>query len=249
MKIAIGTTLWKRHDVAKLLLEHYARIRDLVADEVELVLISVGSEGDVTKDLSEKSGWQYDEFPNDPRHLPLKFSRMAQLAREHSPDAFMGVGSDDFMDERMVRVWAKKLREGFEYIGQLDYYEISLRHKQAILWQGYRGPRAGETVGPFRLMSTRLLDAIDWTPWVSNGKPRGHDKEMRKRVLRLAGDKVATLTMDQEGGYHCFGIQASTNLTSWAGILRARGVRLVSFDEALSSATPAQRSAIADLQI
>ena len=89
MTLGILTTLWKRHAIAHIVLEHYAHM-DL--SPVHSVRLAVGSEGDVSRSLAEEAGWEYLEHDN----LPLSDKWNAGMAAlKGRVDAVLIVGSDD----------------------------------------------------------------------------------------------------------------------------------------------------------
>uniref|UniRef100_A0A6M3IPB6 Putative glycosyltransferase n=1 Tax=viral metagenome TaxID=1070528 RepID=A0A6M3IPB6_9ZZZZ len=162
-RLAIITAVWKKHDLADLVLSHLQRVREELADEVRLDVIVVGSEGDKSKELAHRNCAEYLQAPNVP--LGAKWNAALSAARGRSPDGVVVTGSDDFLSVDLIRAWARGV-VAYEMQGVLDCLVVDVQSDRWIHWLGYPpGPRLGEPIGGGRCYSARLLEAVGWTLW------------------------------------------------------------------------------------
>ena len=172
MTIGILTTLWKRHALARIVLEHYAHL-DLPG--VRFVLLAVGSEGDVSRSLAEESGWEYIEHPNDP--LSDKWNAGIATLRGRV-DAVLIVGSDDIMTIRAIEMVLEQIRSGSEAVGLKDLHYYDTRTGDA-----YYGVR--HMPGAGMMVTADALDRVGWQPWES-GLNRYLDRSFTNRLQTKA---------------------------------------------------------------
>lgn len=107
------------------------------------------------------------------RNKPLgnKWNQAFQKAQDFSPDAIVFVGSSDFISDNWFSVMRPYVQtHGFA--GVPGCYLADLGNGiRACDWTcgyaGYRADRADECIGIGRMLSRRLLDAIEWTPFES----------------------------------------------------------------------------------
>ena len=83
--VALITAVWKRHELTDLVLNRFKSIKNEIADEINLELIAVGSEGTASRQLCEKHGFTYIEQDNMP--LNRKYNAASRLAKTFNPDA------------------------------------------------------------------------------------------------------------------------------------------------------------------
>ncbi len=165
IRIGVLVTLWKRHALADLVLSRCRSIRDNLAPIVELELMAVGSEGEVSRSLAERNGFGYLERPNNP--LGAKRNAGLRALKRFDLDAVAFVDSDDFVNERLFTTYAIGLQAGYAVLGLLDMYVLDLDTLRACYWPGYgpKGGREGETLGLGRCVNRALLDRLDWKLW------------------------------------------------------------------------------------
>ena len=157
MKILIPTIIYGRHDSFEVFAQGVKNLRE--AFDVKINVLAVGT-GD--KEVVEKHGFEYHEFPNSP--LSLKAQRRLTLSRNRA-DYYMFLGSDDMVDEKLFAYYLKKMRQGFDLIAS---YDIHYYHKGEMYYsKGYpRGNRRhGEPLAVGRCVSNRLLGKFKWTLW------------------------------------------------------------------------------------
>ena len=185
--ISIVSAIWKRKALTEIFLSSLQRyekdygIRSAIA----------GSEGVQSREMCLDYGMAYVEAPNDP--LSDKFNKAAQLADAcFSPDAFLVLGSDDFIDDALIKRYLKAHEEGIDIVGIKDCYFYNANSRRAAYWCGYTNFRKGETVGMARMLSKKVFNALHSDLWPS-GMNSGLDytmmtkiKEHDKRLTRLS---------------------------------------------------------------
>lgn len=129
-------------------------------------IVVVGSEGEISKSLAHDVF--YVEAPNHP--LDAKFDIGIEFCKRFAPDMVSLVGSDDFITADYFR-WAKtKIRSGFDLVGFLDFYLTDFKLNKIYYWGGYNGKRRGESIGAGRIFSKKILDAVEWKPFLTDGR-------------------------------------------------------------------------------
>ena len=68
--IALITAVWKRPELTGLVLNRFKNIKFELSNKINLELIAVGSEGDVSRRLCESRGFFYVEYENVQQTLP-----------------------------------------------------------------------------------------------------------------------------------------------------------------------------------
>lgn len=179
--ISIVSAIWKRKALTEIFLSSLQRyekdygIRSAIA----------GSEGVESREMCLDYGVAYVEAPNDP--LSDKFNKAAQLANVcFSPDAFLVLGSDDFVDDTLIKKYLKAREERIDIVGIKDCYFYHTESKEAVYWCGYTNFRKGETVGMARMLSKKVFDALRGKLWPS-GMNSGLDYTMMQKIKRRKG--------------------------------------------------------------
>jgi hypothetical protein len=216
-KLAILTCVWKRPELTETVLSSYRALREDLHEQLELILLAVGSEGEVSKTLCERHDFEYLEYPNSP--LSHKWNAGVQSARNHDPDGLVIVGSDDLINGSLLRAWAAKLEEGFDFCGIRDLYVLDLSTLMLGYWGGYehsagKADRAGEPIGCGRCFSRDLLDKMEWNLWPE--EPR-LDEGLDELCLRHVGKKgfMPSSWLLEEAGSMALDIKSGTNITSF----------------------------------
>lgn len=229
MRLGILTCLWKRHELAAVMMDHTRFIAPAA------VCVAVGSEGDSSRTLAEAHGWLYVESPNDPRGA--KWNEGLHALRALGVDAVVILGSDDFIGRGLPVLWSEWHEAGIDYGGLLDCYVYRPADYRSCRWNGYPegSPRHGETIGSGRFYSRRLLDAVDWRLWPETDAPTGLDRashdvlaalpEMYRAAVRMDFDRtLVDVKADQFGvDIGRFEVMAAggtpeTPETVWAGL-------------------------------
>lgn len=206
-KICIVTTMWKRPLLTDFVLEYYKNLQYELRNEINLILISCGSEGEISKRISEKNNFFYIEFENEP--LTQKHNKAFEVTKEFDPDSVILVGSDDLISKEVI-LRAKYLTTDNDLIGFKDFYllddEKEIRH-----WSGYVGTREGESIGGGRTFSKKLLENLDWRPWGEEISNRSLDLIFTKRIKNMQV-KIKVVESSTENGL-VFTIRTNTNIT------------------------------------
>ena len=174
------TALWKRPELTALVLKHYSIIRNSLAESIDLNLLAVGSEGEVTKSVTEKYGFQYLEYPNSP--LGAKWNAGLKAVKEFKPDAVVIIGSDDIVNAKLFNIYADCISNGIQFIGLKDMYFLDIESGFLGFWPGYSNQeRKGDVLGFGRCLNHQLLDTVNWELWEPEIE-YGLDRSMNTRL-------------------------------------------------------------------
>lgn len=145
------------------LLEH--TIRRLYAKNGCHKVICAGDQPE-DKKLCQSLGAIWVPYKN--RFLGDKWNQAFLKAKDYNPDAVVFVGSSDWLSDNWFSIMRPHVeKHGFAgvpgcYLTDMGE-EIRLCHWSG--YKGYRAERADETIGIGRMLSRRLLVAIDWQPF------------------------------------------------------------------------------------
>lgn len=119
--------------------------------------------------LCESLGAVWTPRRNKP--LGMKWNAAFQKARDFNPDAVVFVGSSDWLSNNWFQIMRPYI-ETHGFAGVPGCYLADLGAEIRLCdwtcgYAGYRQDRADESIGIGRMLSRRLLDAIDWTPFDS----------------------------------------------------------------------------------
>ena len=225
-RMTVLTCLWKRREVAKIMLDNLVRIRDELSDFIVLDVLAVGSEGAESRDLAHDHGAMYLDYENQP--LGAKWNAGLRACVKNEPDAVMILGSDNIVNTRLVEEWAYQIRHGHDYLGFLDGYMIQSGSNQMVHWNGYSGFRQGEPLGSGRCYSRQLLDKAGWVLWDSS-LARGLDWSVTQRLRSMRGITASAWMMNVHGIRH-LGIKTPENICSFQSLLRNSSHRIEAED-------------------
>lgn len=213
-RIGIVTALWQRHALASVVLAYYA---SLDIDDLEFVLVAVGSEGEASRTLAESSGWEYVEAPNDP--LSDKWNAGIGQLRGRV-DAVLIVGSDDILVAPAIRYLVAEMANGADAVNLDDLYFYVLATNDL-----YYGERINP--GASMLLRASLLDRLDWKAWPI-GIDRRLDGHLQNRI-HTAGRpcKYRSISNCREKGLVLVDIKTNVNMWSIAD-MRAMCDRITS---------------------
>lgn len=198
----------------RLPLVKYTIERLLKKNKVDQVICIVSTAED--RDALKDSGAITYAHPNKP--LGAKWNLAFQHAKEHDPDACLFVGSGDWLSDNWVEVMSRQMeRPSSDMIGKPDFYLLDIQTKtglvRACYWAGYDNERYGESIGIGRMLSRRILDKIDWSPFDPR-LDKNMDYSMVQRVTVLGANitlyedngetKSLSLSCDQWGNKHQF---------------------------------------------
>jgi hypothetical protein len=184
-KICLIMPIWKRPELTKKVMEHYMNMKIKLKGKIDLINISIGSEGEITRKMSEKFNFQYLEYMNSP--LSRKWDAGIMESKKYDPDAVLIVGSDDIIDSDLLISLLGKLTEGRLVVGILDFYIFDSNKEKLMYWPGYEklNHRHGETIGLCRLISKDLLVKINYKIWEDLEIDKGLDLAMTNKFIKF----------------------------------------------------------------
>jgi hypothetical protein len=121
--------------------------------------------GDKPEDrrLCEEMGAEWVQHRNNP--LGSKWNAAFQAAAKHNPTACIFVGSSDWLSDNWIPVMHPYL-DSYDLIGTPGCYFMHLADENLLCyWPGYVNQRVGESIGIGRMLSSKLLDKMQWKPF------------------------------------------------------------------------------------
>jgi len=166
-RLCFLTCLWQRPELSRLVMEYYRHIADHIGD-IDVELVAVGSEGEVSREIVESQGFHYFEHPNAP--LSNKWEFGLRQTRALDPDGVVLLGSDDLFCPQTIRRYAECLRRRDLFVGYMECYFLHLESSHLFKWLGYAGPkwrarRMADTIGMGRMLARPLLEKLDFSLW------------------------------------------------------------------------------------
>lgn len=209
MTIAIITAIWQREKLTRIFLKSVQRYWK----QYGIFTMIAGSEGVKTRELCLDHGAGYVEVPNQP--LGNKFNQALIAARaNYNPDGFIIMGSDDFMDDRVISEYYLLLSKGIDVAGFKDCYFYDAKTKEAAYWGGYTVKhRQNETIGMGRLLSKKVYERLRGRFW-NPGAKAGLDWLMQQKLRKITDFKKQLLTV--KDGYVLVDVKGFGNFNSIA---------------------------------
>lgn len=196
-KIAICIPIYKRYTITDYVLSYYKKIKDDLKDEIDIILISAGSEGEISEFISRKNEFIYLECNNET--LSLKQNIMYKEAMKYEPNACIKIDSDSIISIEFFKYYDSLINNGYDYGGIKDIYFIVKNY--ALYWGGYTDNREGDPVGTGLFMSKNLLEKLDWKPFGDIKINKHLDSFLNKRIIDLNLDiKKDICKCDSVGG-------------------------------------------------
>lgn len=181
MKLALILTVWKRHDLERIVIEQFKK----QAKKYGFTIVVAGSEGEVSQSLAK--GCEYIEIENYP--VSRKHNACVQRCKELNVDGVMLFGSDDFITDEYFDFIYQNL-ESKELIGLKDLYFYSTYQKRFAYFDGWAKNR--KTIGAGRYFSKHILEAMDWKLW-DDDKNNALDSNCSTRLAEMGIDEIAYL--------------------------------------------------------
>ena len=220
MKLGFHIAHWKRLDLFDLVLKNLRTIEGRVG--AEFVIAVAGPDTKADRKLVERWRVRYVATANSP--LGAKCNRAVELLQDC--DVLCGIGSDDLLCARAVQSLLDAMAD-HDMAGLLDLYMYDLAKSALVYWPGYTGYRAGETVGPGRMVSRRLMDALDWAPFADE-LDQNLDRSMFEKLQPLDYSRAAMSCSDAGG--MLVDVKTSVNINTMAHVRKhAKGCRLVGY--------------------
>ena len=172
MRIVIPTMMWKRPKVFDMFATGIQELQNRFSD-VEIIVLCIGSEGEISKSQAKKYGFEYTEHPNAP--LAKKAQHGTEEARKLNPDYLMYISDDDFVTPAYFAYVLDKMYQGYDYIAPYDIYFI--KDMELFYWGGYddTSNRHGEALAVGRCVSAETINRFNWELWDTENN-RGLDK-------------------------------------------------------------------------
>lgn len=195
VKLLVAMPIYGRHELTKIILDHYAAIKKRFKG---VELLAVGSEGKASESLVKGAGWNYVEHPNLP--VSVKMNALARAARKYSPQRIVFVGSDDLISQEVFEYYLS-LPSSLPYmIGFKGIYFYGVKEKCFLYAKGYVGKfYSDKTIGAGRMYSKKVLNKLKWTPWGEYRADRGLDTAASKTLIKM-GTEERQITYKDTGG-------------------------------------------------
>jgi glycosyltransferase involved in cell wall biosynthesis len=162
------------------------------------------------RSVCEEAGAEWVQHRNKP--LGDKWNKAFEAARKYQPDACLFVGSSDWLSDNWLSVIMPMMND-FDIVGTPGCHFLHLSKENLLCyWPGYKGQREGESIGIGRLISSKLLDKMQWQPFGSL-LDRSMDHSMMQKCNKLAGKvqlvhseklKSVSISTDLWGNMHQF---------------------------------------------
>lgn len=213
IKLAIVTGVWGRPEVFELFSQGIENLLEWnegnESMKIQIEVIVAGSEGMTSKKMVTSKGYHYIEIKNDP--LATKMNSTILAAKELNCSHVLCVGSDDIITPALLEKYIQFIKQGYDYIGVLDWYFYDTVTKKSLYWGGYRDlRRQGHTCGAGRILSANLLSKWDWKVW-EDRHSRILDNSMQEK-LKVTKHSIKTFSL-KEFGLYALDIKSSTNMT------------------------------------
>ena len=207
IKVALLTTIWKRADVTRLVLNHYNNLD--TSPDIKLIKLAVGSEGKDSRELCESTGWDYLEYENRP--LSKKMQAGLHALKPTKPDFIITVGSDDIL----TTDYFQKIIDRCPFdgcTGIYDFWFLELIRQRMGYWSEMNRstPFGGgyvRTLGAGRCYSRKILEDLNWKLW-SHDCNSGLDglaemkmlNELRKKPTCYSLQNIGSFALDIKSG-------------------------------------------------
>lgn len=152
------------------------------------VVICVGATEDEEM-VCLKAGAKFYFHENMP--LGKKWNYGFQKAKLEKPDVCLFVGSSDWLSDNWLPELLPYMNE-FDMIGKPDFTMMDISENiRCVKWGGYVKERKDESIGIGRLISARILDKMNWKPFIDD-KNNSMDHAMYNKVSELGGEIALT---------------------------------------------------------
>lgn len=195
MELTVLIPIWKRHDLTDICFANLKRQQDKFGFSV----VIVGSEGEESKSLTEKYGFDYLEFSND--FLGAKLNAGLSICKGN----VVVIGSDDFLSDAAFAFYStidstKKIYAGIKNV--LFYWN----KKSQLSLFSYRG-KSFKTVGAGRIYTKAMIQACNGKLW-EDSKQVGLDTSASTICHLNGGSEIVT------DSFSVIDVKHSHNLTN-----------------------------------
>lgn len=187
MRVAIVTTVWRRHATTAAFWCWARYLQDWWKSWAEVEFVAAGTADPRHERMAQEAGAHYVDTANEP--LARKFNTALKVARQLQVDAVLIMGSDDVFCERTARAYRWAL-QGEPYLGLTDLYYYQTVDGRIGYFPGYLdkdtgrlGNRLGEAAGPARLIPATYLQKLGWELWSERPYFSKRDPRYRQRGM------------------------------------------------------------------
>ena len=206
--IAICIPFYKRHEITDFVFNYYHRLQEELKYFIDIIVITAGSEFEISRKLAEKYNFVYIEVSNNP--LSQKHNALYLKAKEYNVDACLKIDSDNIISKEFFYFYNNLIKEGYDYAGILDCYFVV--KDNVIYFKGYDSKRLNEPMGTGRFLSKNLLEKLGWKPWRDLNINNGLDGYLTK-ILKSYNLKTKVIKCEDINGYN-IDIKSNTQITN-----------------------------------
>ena len=133
-------------------------------NKVNHIIVIGNSQSEEKVTLDE--GGIFLQYKNNP--LGKKWNAGYLFAKKFNPDAILFVGSSDWISNDWIDKAYIEILNGAGLVGKRDFhmFDISNNLQRYCKWNGYICERINETIGIGRLVSSKLLEHINYKPFI-----------------------------------------------------------------------------------
>jgi hypothetical protein len=179
--------IWQRHDLTKVMFKHLRKLQK----KFDFGVVVAGSEKEKSKKLC--AGFKYIETPNKP--LSNKNNAMLKASKDFDPKGVVILGSDDFIDENVVKYYYNLIEQGTKKVqGFTDLYFYGTHNKKLSHYNtGIKSYGAG------RFFPRSVLDKVNFKGWqgVAN---KGLDRN-NQVFMEAKGIEFDSVSLESIGGF------------------------------------------------
>ena len=228
-KIIFLTCTWQRVNVTKIYVDSLISEQKKIQDVFDFTNVIIDSENTNLELFENNPDFIYHNYNNSP--LSNKWNYGSSLCRDIDFDYIIILGSDDIIDESLLRKYHSFMMDDYDYIGINDMYVYNTEDNRLYYWGGYTklSNRFGETLGLGRCLSKKLVESLDYQLWI-NGLDKGLDSSMETKIKKLNDVKIINF-QSKDYGFAC-DIKSNINITKF-NTFRSKPVNIDLMNEEL----------------
>lgn len=221
MTICLLTCAYKRPRIFNVFLQNFVYLKKLFRAVVDLKLVVVGD-----KETDEQNYYLAERYDASiiwvqSENLPLgrKWNSGLSAIKDIEADYIMIMGSDDFIDKKLIERYIQLAKSGVDYVGVIDLYFMNSVNGEMGYWPGYMDARRGETIGCARMIKKEIAEKLDYTLWNDNIN-RSLDGSL---TTRLKGLGVNPITVScKKDGLCVMDLKSEVNIWPYSSFKKTR---------------------------